>query len=186
MRRVKPEFHARAVIAAMRGETKYNGAPRATLSKPRMEFAGNQLIPKPQQQTWDAICDPAVLQVCIPGCETMIKTSDSEFAMTMAAKVGPVSARFKSKITLANVDAPNAYTLIFEGQGGVAGFAKGQADVRLAPEGDGTRLEYVAKATVGGKLAQVGSRLVDGVAKKLAENFFSAFNKHVSGVKGEG
>ena len=146
-----------------------------------MEIVGSQLIPKPQQQTWDAICDPAVLQLCIPGCETMSKTSDSEFEMMMGAKVGPVSAKFKSKITLANVDAPNAYTLIFEGQGGVAGFAKGQADVRLVPEGDGTRLEYTAKATIGGKLAQVGSRLVDGVAKKIAEQFFTAFNKHLSG-----
>jgi len=145
-----------------------------------MEIVGSQLIPKSQQQTWDAICDPAVLQVCIPGCETMTKTSDSEFAMMMGAKVGPVSAKFKSKITLANVDAPNAYTLIFEGQGGVAGFAKGQADVRLVPEGDSTRLEYVAKATIGGKLAQVGSRLVDGVAKKIAEQFFTAFNKHLT------
>ncbi len=146
-----------------------------------MEIIGEQLIPKPQQQTWDAICDPAVLQQCIPGCESMEKITDSEFHMTMGAKVGPVSARFKSKITLTNVDAPNAYTLIFEGQGGVAGFAKGRADVKLMPSGDATRLEYVAKATVGGKLAQVGSRLIDGVAKKLAENFFSAFNKHVSG-----
>lgn len=146
-----------------------------------MEIIGNQLIPQSQQSTWDAICDPAVLQVCIPGCETMNKISDSEFEMTMAAKVGPVSAKFKSKITLTNVDAPNAYTLVFEGQGGVAGFAKGQADVRLVPEGDdATRLEYVAKATIGGKLAQVGSRLVDGVAKKIAEQFFTAFNKHLS------
>ena len=150
-----------------------------------MEIAGEQLIPKQQRQTWDAICDPAVLQVCIPGCESMEKISASEFHLTMGAKVGPVSAKFKGKITLANVDAPHAYTLIFEGQGGVAGFAKGQADVKLAPEGEATRLAYAAKATVGGKIAQVGSRLIDGVAKKLAENFFSAFNKHVSGVKGE-
>ena len=146
-----------------------------------MDIVGNQLIPKPQQQTWDAICDPAVLQVCIPGCETMTKVSDSEFEMTMAAKVGPVSAKFKSKIMLADVNAPHSYKLIFEGQGGVAGFAKGQADVKLVPEGDGTRLEYVAKANIGGKLAQVGSRLVDGVAKKIAEQFFAAFNKHLSG-----
>lgn len=148
-----------------------------------MEITGEQLIPRPQQPTWDAICDPAVLQVCIPGCESMEKISASEFHLTMGAKVGPVSARFKARITLANVDAPHAYTLIFEGQGGVAGFAKGQADVKLIPSGDATRLEYVAKATVGGKIAQVGSRLIDGVAKKLAENFFSAFNRHVSGEK---
>jgi len=146
-----------------------------------MEITGEQLIPKPQQLTWDAICDPAVLKLCIPGCESMEQATPTEFHLVMGAKVGPVSAKFKGKITLANVDAPNAYTLIFEGQGGVAGFAKGQADVRLAAEGDATRLAYTAKATIGGKLAQVGSRLVDGVAKKLATDFFSAFNKHLSG-----
>jgi uncharacterized protein len=145
-----------------------------------MEITGAQVIPKPQQQTWNAICDPAVLQVCIPGCELMEKISDSEFHMTMAAKVGPVSAKFKSKITLTDVDAPNAYTLIFEGQGGVAGFAKGQARVMLAPDGEQTTLSYSATATIGGKLAQVGSRLVDGVAKKLAEQFFTRFNQHVT------
>src|SRR4029077_19115443 len=147
-----------------------------------MEITGEQLIPKPQQQTWDAICDPAVLQICIPGCETMEKISDSEFHMTMAARVGPVSAKFKSKITLTDVDAPNAYTLIFEGQGGVAGFAKGEARVRLAAEGEATRLSYAAKANVGGKIAQIGARLIDGVAKKMAETFFSNFNKHLTGT----
>ena len=145
-----------------------------------MEITGQQLIPKPQQQTWDAICDPAVLQLCIPGCESMEKISDSEFQLSMAAKVGPVSAKFKSKITLTDVDAPNAYTLIFEGQGGVAGFAKGEARVTLTPEGDGTTLGYSAKATIGGKLAQVGSRLIDGVERKLAEQFFTRFNEHLS------
>lgn len=145
-----------------------------------MEIIGQQLIPKPQQQTWDAICDPAVLQLCIPGCESMEKISDSEFQLSMAAKVGPVSAKFKSKITRTDVDAPNAYTLIFEGQGGVAGFAKGEARVTLTPEGGGTTLGYSAKATIGGKLAQVGSRLVDGVARKLAEQFFTRFNEHLS------
>ncbi len=146
-----------------------------------MELVGEQLIPRPQAVTWSSITDPEVLKVCIPGCDSMEKISDTEFHLTMGAKVGPVSARFKSKITLADVDAPNSYTLIFEGQGGVAGFAKGQANVRLSPDGEGTRLQYTAKATIGGKLAQVGSRLVDGVAKKLAENFFAKFNEHVSG-----
>jgi carbon monoxide dehydrogenase subunit G len=145
-----------------------------------MEIIGQQLIPQAQDKTWNAICDPAVLKICIPGCDSMIKNSDSEFDLTMSARVGPVSAKFKSKITLTNVDAPNSYMLIFEGQGGVAGFAKGQAEVRLTTEGTSTRLEYTAKATIGGKLAQVGSRLVDGVAKKLAEQFFTAFNKHLS------
>ena len=115
-----------------------------------MDITGEQLIPKPQQQTWDAICDPAVLQACIPGCETMERISDSEFNLTMSAKVGPVSAKFKSKITLTDVDAPNAYTLIFEGQGGVAGFAKGEARVTLTPAGEQTTLSYAAKATIGG------------------------------------
>ncbi|TSA41579.1 MAG: carbon monoxide dehydrogenase [Betaproteobacteria bacterium] len=147
-----------------------------------MEIVGEQLIPRPQGVTWSSIIDPEVLKVCIPGCESMDKVADNEYEMVMAAKVGPVSAKFKSKITLADVDAPNSYTLIFEGQGGVAGFAKGQANVRLSPEGEGTRLQYTAKATIGGKLAQVGSRLVDGVAKKLAENFFTKFNEHVSGT----
>ena len=147
-----------------------------------MEIVGEQLIPRPQGVTWSSIIDPEVLKVCIPGCESMDKVGDNEYAMVMGAKVGPVSARFKSRITLADVDAPNSYTLIFEGQGGVAGFAKGQANVRLSPEGDATRLQYTAKATIGGKLAQVGSRLVDGVAKKLAENFFTKFNEHVSGA----
>ena len=145
-----------------------------------MEITGQQLIPQLQQKTWNAICDPDVLKLCIPGCESMVRTSDSEFDLTMSAKVGPVSAKFKSKITLTNVDAPNSYMLLFEGQGGVAGFAKGQAEVKLVPEGEATRLEYIAKATIGGKLAQVGSRLVDGVANKLAEQFFTAFNNHLS------
>ena len=147
-----------------------------------MELVGEQLIPRPQGVTWSSIIDPEVLKACIPGCESMDKTGDNEYAMVMGAKVGPVSAKFKSKITLADVDAPNSYTLIFEGQGGVAGFAKGEARVRLSPEGEATRLQYTAKATIGGKLAQVGSRLVDGVAKKLAENFFTKFNEHVSGT----
>ena len=147
-----------------------------------MEIVGEQLIPRPQGVTWSSIIDPEVLKVCIPGCESMDKVGDNEYAMVMGAKVGPVSARFKSRITLADVDAPNSYTLIFEGQGGVAGFAKGEAHVQLSPEGDSTRLHYTAKATIGGKLAQVGSRLVDGVTKKLAESFFTKFNEHVSGT----
>jgi hypothetical protein len=108
--------------------------------------------------------------------------SDTEYQLTMTAKVGPVSAKFKGKMTLSDVDAPHSYTLVFEGQGGVAGFAKGQANVHLTPENETTKLGYSVKAMVGGKLAQVGSRLIDGVARKTAEQFFSAFNKHVSGT----
>ena len=151
-----------------------------------MDMSGEQTILRPQAVTWSSITDPEVLKTCIPGCESMDKVGDNEYELVMGAKVGPVSAKFKGKITLADVDAPHAYTLIFEGQGGVAGFAKGQATVRLLPEGETTRLQYTAKAMIGGKLAQVGSRLVDGVAKKLADNFFTRFNEHVSGGKSEG
>jgi len=108
------------------------------------------------------------------------KTSDTEYDVLMVAKVGPVSAKFKGKMTVSDADPPRAYTLKFEGQGGVAGFARGEAVISLAPEGASTRLSYTAKATVGGKLAQVGARLIDGVAKQLAGKFFDSFNKRVS------
>jgi len=146
-----------------------------------MEMTGEQLIALPQQATWDALNDTAVLMACIPGCDSIDKQSDNEYLLTMTAKVGPVSAKFKGKMTLLDVQAPNAYTLQFEGQGGVAGFAKGEAQVNLAAEGSDTRLSYSVKASIGGKLAQVGTRLIDGVAKKMAEQFFTAFNKHASG-----
>lgn len=142
-----------------------------------MEMTGEQLIPLPQETTWRALNDTEILKTCIPGCESIDKQSDNEYLLTMTAKVGPVSAKFKGKMTLSEIDPPHAYTLLFEGQGGVAGFAKGQASVRLMPEGDGTKLGYAVKAMVGGKLAQVGARLIDGVAKKLSEQFFSAFNE---------
>ncbi len=146
-----------------------------------MEMTGEQLIALPQQATWDALNDTAVLMDCIPGCDSIEKQSDNEYLLTMTAKVGPVSAKFKGKMTLLDVQAPDSYTLQFEGQGGVAGFAKGEARVSLAPEADATRLSYSVKANIGGKLAQVGARLIDGVAKKTAEQFFTAFNKRASG-----
>ncbi len=145
-----------------------------------MEMKGEQLIPCDQEKTWSAIVDPEVLKACIPGCESVEKVSDKEYQVVMAAKVGPVSAKFKGRIDMLDVNPPSAYTLSFEGQGGVAGFAKGQANVVLVPEGSSTRLQYTAKAAVGGKLAQVGSRLIDGVAKMIAESFFKEFNKQVS------
>ena len=148
-----------------------------------MEMAGEQLIQQPQRRVWDAICDPAVLKICIPGCDSMERVSDTEFNLTMATKVGPVSAKFRAKITLVDVSAPDIYTLVFEGQGGVAGFATGRANVKLAPIDQGTRLSYTANAMVGGKIAQVGSRLIDGVAKKLADRFFANFNEHISPVE---
>jgi len=145
-----------------------------------MEMTGEQLIPVPQAVTWEALNDPAILKDCVPGCESITRVSDNEYEVVMTAKVGPVSAKFKGKMTVSNADPPRAYTLAFEGQGGVAGFAKGEANVALTPEGDTTRLAYSAKATVGGKLAQVGARLIDSVAKQIAGKFFEAFNERVS------
>jgi uncharacterized protein len=146
-----------------------------------MEMKGEQLILCDQNGTWASILDPQMLKACIPGAESVEKTSDTEYQVLMAAKVGPVSAKFKGRIIMQDVDAPRSYTLNFEGQGGVAGFAKGQASVVLVPEGESTRLQYTAKAAIGGKLAQVGSRLIDGVAKMIADSFFKEFNKQVSG-----
>ena len=145
-----------------------------------MEMTGEQLIPLPQAETWKALNDPAVLKDCIPGCESIERTGDNEYAVVLTAKVGPVSAKFKGKMTVTDADPPRAYTLSFEGQGGVAGFAKGEATVTLAPEGNATRLSYTARASVGGKLAQVGARLIDGVAKQLAGKFFESFNERAS------
>ena len=145
-----------------------------------MEMTGEQLVLLPQAATWEALHDPAVLKDCVPGCELITKTSDTEYDVLMVAKVGPVSAKFKGRMTVSDADPPRAYTLKFEGQGGVAGFARGEAVISLAPEGASTRLSYTAKATVGGKLAQVGARLIDGVAKQLAGKFFDSFNKRAS------
>jgi uncharacterized protein len=147
-----------------------------------MEMNGEELIPLSQDTTWRALNDTQILKDCIPGCESIDKQSDNEYLLTMVARVGPVSAKFKGKMTLADVEPPRAYTLVFEGQGGVAGFAKGEASVQLAPEGEATRLSYAVKAMVGGKLAQVGARLIDGVAKKLSAQFFAAFSERAQQV----
>jgi uncharacterized protein len=146
-----------------------------------MEMTGEQLIPLPQAQTWKALNDPEVLKDCIPGCESITRLSDNEFDVALTAKVGPVSAKFKGRMTVTDSNPPNSYRLVFEGQGGVAGFAKGDATVTLTPEGKDTKLSYAAKANVGGKLAQVGARLIDGVAKQLAGKFFEAFEKRAGG-----
>lgn len=147
-----------------------------------MEMTGEQLVPLSQADTWKALNDPDVLKDCIPGCESIERTGDNQYAVTLTAKVGPVSAKFKGAMTVTDIQPPHSYRLVFEGQGGVAGFAKGEATVALAPEGKDTRLSYAAKAAVGGKLAQVGARLIDGVAKQLAGKFFEAFNKRASGA----
>ena len=144
-----------------------------------MEMHGEQLLPVSQERTWQALNDLEVLKACIPGCETIVPSGENEFDVALTAKVGPVSAKFKGKLTLSDLDPPNAYDLVFEGQGGVAGFAKGSAHVALSAHDAGTRLAYDVKANVGGKLAQIGSRLIDGAAKKLAEQFFGAFGKHL-------
>jgi carbon monoxide dehydrogenase subunit G len=145
-----------------------------------MEMTGEQFIPLPQQRVWEALNDPEVLKACIPGCESIEKVSDTEYKVAMTAAVGPVKARFSGKLLLAELNPPHSYSLNFEGSGGAAGFGKGGAQVSLTPEGSSTKLAYSAKATVGGKLAQVGSRLIDGVAKKMADDFFVKFNQTVA------
>src|SRR5258708_1510224 len=145
-----------------------------------MEMSGEQLIPAPQKAVWEALNDPAVLKACVPGCESIELTGENEYLVLMVARVGPVSAKFKGKLTLSDIKPPDSYALTFEGQGGPAGFAKGGAQVRLSTvAGDKTRLAYDVKASVGGKLAQIGSRLVDAAAKKVADDFFRNFNAKV-------
>lgn len=141
-----------------------------------MNLQGERLIPTGLDATWAALNDPEVLKACITGCESLERTADDAFAALLAVRVGPVSARFKGNLKLSNVVAPTSYTIHFDGQGGVAGFGKGSAHVTLAPEGAGqTRLNYSAQAQVGGKIAQVGSRLVDAAAGKMSGDFFDAF-----------
>ena len=140
-----------------------------------MEMTGEQLIQAPQARTWEALNDPAVLKDCVPGCESIDRTGDNEYSVQMTARVGPVSAKFKGKMTLSNIQAPNSYSLAFEGQGGVAGFAKGGASVQLVEKDGGTLLKYDVEAQIGGKLAQLGQRLIAGAAKKMADDFFVKF-----------
>jgi len=147
-----------------------------------MEMKGEQLVPASQADTWAALNDPEILKACVPGCESIDRVTDSEYAVRMTARVGPVAAKFKGKLTLSDLNPPNSYSIAFEGQGGVAGFGKGGAQVQLAPEAEGTRLTYQVKASVGGKIAQIGSRLVDAAARKLADDFFTAFNEKVASL----
>ena len=146
-----------------------------------MDMQGSRRLAVTQQQAWDALNDPEVLKTCIPGCDKVEATGENQYAIGMAVKIGPVSARFNGKIVLADVLPPNSYTLVFEGQGGAAGFGKGTAKVNLAPpaEGAGCELTYNANAQVGGKIAQVGQRLIDGVAKSMAEDFFRRFDEEM-------
>lgn len=141
---------------------------------------GQQTVPLSQERTWEALNDTAMLKQCIPGCDSLEQVAENQYQLTMSQRIGPVSAKFKGLMTLQDVDAPRTYTMVFEGQGGVAGFAKGQATVTLSPEGEATLLSYTVKAMIGGKLAQLGARLIDGVARKLADEFFKCFNERAS------
>jgi carbon monoxide dehydrogenase subunit G len=144
---------------------------------------GEERIAAPVQKVWAALNDPDVLKECIPGCETLEKKSDTELAATVVLKVGPIKATFNGEVTLKNLNPPHSYTIAGEGKGGIAGFAKGGADVTLTSDGaDTTVLKYTAKADVGGKIAQLGSRLITSTSKKLAGQFFSNFNEKVSGA----
>ena len=140
-----------------------------------MDMTGEFRIPAPRQQVWEGLNDPYILKECIPGCQTIEKLSDTEFAAKVLAQVGPVKANFAGKVTLSDLDPPQSYTIAGEGSGGVAGFAKGSAKVNLAEDGGATLLHYTVQAHVGGKLAQIGSRLIDSVARKMADNFFTRF-----------
>ena len=140
-----------------------------------MEMTGEFRIPAPRQRVWEGLNDPEILKQCIPGCQTLEKVSDTEFNGRVVASVGPVRATFGGKVTLSDLDPPHGYTISGEGSGGVAGFAKGGAKVNLAEDGTATVLTYAVQAQVGGKLAQVGSRLIDGVARKMANDFFGHF-----------
>jgi uncharacterized protein len=150
-----------------------------------MEMMGKEEIAAPREKVWEALNDPDVLRQCIPGCQELEKISDNEMTATVKVKVGPVSASFKGHVTLENIVAPKSYTIVGEGKGGIAGFAKGGADVKLEEEGDITILNYEVTAQVGGKLAQMGSRLIDSTSKKLASQFFSNLNEAITGQKGE-
>ena len=148
-----------------------------------MKMSGEYTLNAGREDVWQALNDPEVLKLCIPGCESIEKLSDTEMEAVATAKVGPVKAKFKGKVQLSDLDPPNSYTISGEGSGGAAGFAKGGAKVTLADaDGGGTVLAYDVDATVGGKLAQIGQRLVDGAAKKMADQFFQAFADQVGGT----
>lgn len=140
-----------------------------------MELADEIVINAPKDQVYAALNDPEVLKKCIPGCEELVQHSDTELEAKVVLKVGPVKARFGGEVTLDKSGAPDAFSLSGQGNGGAAGHAKGGADVTLTADGDTTVLKYVAKAQIGGKIAQLGSRLIQGTAKKLAGKFFTSF-----------
>lgn len=144
-----------------------------------MDMSGEKRINAPRARVWDALNDPDALKASIPGCDTVEKKSDTEFTAKVALAIGPVKAKFTGDVTLSDLDPPNGYTLTGQGSGGVAGFGKGEAKVSLRDDGGATVIAYQVHATVGGKLAQVGQRLIDSTAKKLADQFFEKFSRHV-------
>jgi carbon monoxide dehydrogenase subunit G len=144
-----------------------------------MDMQGSRQLAVTQQQAWDALNDPAVLKACIPGCDKVEATGENQYAIAMALKIGPVSAKFTGKISLTEMNPPASYKLSFDGQGGVAGFGKGSAEVNLTPNEEGCELAYTVHASVGGKVAQLGQRLIDGAAKSMAEDFFKRFDEEM-------
>lgn len=150
-----------------------------------MKLSGQRTLPASVETTWTALNDPEVLKACIKGCESLESTAPDEYMAALKVKIGPVNARFKGKLNLEDVQAPSSYTIRFEGQGGIAGFGKGQAQVRLEPQNDNTQtlLTYDSEAQVGGKIAQIGSRLVDSAASKIANEFFTAFEEHITNAQ---
>ncbi|MEP9355973.1 carbon monoxide dehydrogenase subunit G [Xanthobacter sp. KR7-65] len=151
-----------------------------------MDMSGEQRIPAPREVVWQALNDPEILKLCIPGCQELVKSSDTQMSAKVVLKVGPVSARFEGAVTLCDLDPPNSYRIRGEGQGGMAGFAKGEAMVRLEADGDGTILRYEVEAQVGGKLAQLGARLIDATAKQMSGAFFKRFAQEIVARRDEG
>jgi uncharacterized protein len=173
----RPFFCAeRALLDALLWAIDQSDPGRALMA---MTMNGEVQLPAPREAVWAKLNDPEVLKACIPGCEELEKTDDHGFRAVAKMKVGPVSARFKGKVTLSDLDPPNGYKISGEGEGGVAGFAKGGATVALADKDGGTLLTYNVEAQIGGKLAQLGQRLIAGTAKKLADEFFANFAKAV-------
>ncbi len=150
-----------------------------------MDMTGEYRLNASREAVYDALNDPEILKQCIPGCEEIDKTSDTEMTARVVAKVGPVKAKFSGAVTLSDLNRPESYTISGEGKGGAAGFAKGGAKVRLEEDGDGTLMHYEVHADIGGKLAQLGSRLIDGTAKKMAKDFFETFAGLVDGAQAE-
>jgi len=151
-----------------------------------MEMTSTRVVPAPVETVWAALNDPVMLTNCIPGCEALLPDGENAYTISLAARVGPVSANFSGRLQLSDLDPPRSYTLSFDGQGGAAGFANGNAKVALAPAENGaaTSLSYTVNAQVGGKIAQIGSRLVDGAAQKLADDFFRRFSDAVAAKVG--